>query len=431
MAQTLLDYLRQQNPTLGQIHHKSGSTNTKNSQYKVPQRVARWEGFDSGTLQKMYPILLNRVRTRDALGFRPVDLQVKGENGGFSDVVYCWNREIVVRALEETREYIRHGDLVYMVRGEKARHPQGATKGFRPDWAAILLDADGKARGSSPTNFLPGETKYSEKWRSAWVEVGDFKHMFNSQNELPEWFKPLAQVFTYCYHLKTRYAYIITDEELVLFRVGPSEDGPEPSPTTWQCEVEALRFHGKIEFVSVPWINGRSEEGVELGGPNELSVNTALWWIHLQAAHKNSIEWTYPSLEEEILAIQDSFRLEDDVMFPRNDSCGASAVYTPTERAASVASDILPSFVVGQETAQFAIPRSSAASYGLRSRRRNAGRNQATSSFGSDAPNTSFVSHSSITSNKNRVKKPKAKISKRGRPERSNSGNNRGNSKKS
>lgn len=444
MGETLLDYLRRKNPTIKDLIHPSNSnkttksgksskpsrSSTKRSTYTAPKWIARWEGFDIKTLQNMYSDVLGQVQTRDPIEIRATDLRVRNETGGLSDLVFIWNREVVFRALEETKEYMGRDDLVYMVRGALARDPHGPTKPFHPDWAATTLGLHSQTDESLTKNHLPGDTKHSNCWKSESVEEGECVDMVGPQGVYPDWFWPVAQVFTYCYRLETRYAYIITDEELVLFRVGPNKDSSRPSLKSRKLDLEEVESDGKIEFVSVPWKNGRNEEGAELGEPNGLSINTALWWIHLQAAHENSIQWVYPPLEDEVLQRQEAFRPGDDTELLRNDSCRLSAVYTPTERAASDASDIIPSFMHDQEAAQFNIPNSSAASIGPNTRRRNADRNQTTSSFGSTAPHASFASHSSVTSNKNRVEKSKAKTGKRGRLARSNSANKRGSRRK-
>ncbi|KAJ4294280.1 hypothetical protein N0V90_007970 [Kalmusia sp. IMI 367209] len=314
MEETLLDYLRRKNPIIDHISHKSSKSNTRTPTYTRPKWIAKWEGFDTETLQKMYSDILGRVGTRDAVEPKAIDLRVKDETG-FSDVVLKWNREVVFQALEEAKQYTGHDEIVYMVRGALAKDPPGATKRYRPDWAAIAWAPHEQASRKLEDNRLPGDTKYSKKWKSAWVEEGECRRMFGPEDDYPTWFWPIAQVFTYCHRLETRYAYIITDEELVLFRVGPNRDSPTPTPKSHRLVIEELVSDGKIEFVSVPWTNGRNEEGSELGEPNGLSINTALWWIHLQAASDSSIQWTYPPLE-------------NDVLSPRDDSGHSSGVDT-------------------------------------------------------------------------------------------------------
>ncbi|KAF2442149.1 hypothetical protein P171DRAFT_433707 [Karstenula rhodostoma CBS 690.94] len=431
MEETLLDYLRRENPTVAHIDipNRSKST-TRCRTYSRPKWIARWEDFNTETIHGMYADILRHVETRDRIRLREIDLRVRNETG-FEKVVDKWNEKIVFKALEETSECMGRDDLIYIVPGVKAQYVQGATKKYRPDWAAIAMNSQGETGDILPKNLLPGDTKYSKDWTSASVKEGDCRHMVDPRH-VPGWFWPVAQVYTYCYRLQRRYAYIITDAELVLFRIGPLRDSPpEPSPVSQNLEIKELDVDGKIEFVSIPWANGRNEMGVELGEPNGLSVNTALWWLHLQAASNNSIRWTYPPLQNDALSYTP---LEHDISLSRNDSFRPSADDAQTERAPSEVYDdsrYQLSFMEEQEAAQFSVPESSAASIGPSSRRRTADRNQTASSFGSTAANSSFVSHSSVTSSKNRVEKSKGKTAKRGRPTISNSGNKRGSSKKS
>jgi hypothetical protein len=296
----------------------------------------------------------------------------------------------------------------------------GPTKKYRPDWGAITKSSQQEADKELPENSLPGDTKYSEDWTSASVEEGDCRYI-DTPNHVPRWFWPIAQIYSYCYWLQKRYAYIITDKELVLFRVGTMRNSPSPSPKSEKFTIRELEVDGKIEFVSVPWTNGRNEDGVELGEPNGLSINTALWWLHLQATKGNSVDWTYPPLQDDALSYT---ALEDGIQLPRNNSCRLSADDTQAERTPSIASEYRQedqyelSFM--QEEAELPAPEPSAEMFGMSLRnRRISKRNRTTSSF-SSTPNASFVSHSSATSNKNRVDKAKRTTAKRGRSARLN-----------
>ena len=397
----------------------------------------------------MYSKILNQAKMRTPIEIRAIDLRVRSETGGLSDLVYKWNREAVFRALEETREYLGRDDLVYMVRGALAQDPRGPSRSFHPDWAATALNSHGLANGSLAENFLPGDTKYSKNWKSAWVKEGECESMVGPQGVYPEWFWPVAQVFTYCYRLETRYAYIITDEELVLFRVGPNKKPPNASPRLLRLDIEEVGSDGKIEFVSVPWTNGRDEAGNELGASIGLSINTALWWIHLQAANNNSIQWAYP-------------RLEDEVLPSRNDSCRSSGVDDQIERAPGVENlghqedpplsslsevdnqterspsaetighqEDLPTFSFScQQETEFAIPESSVVGIGGGSKRRKIDRKR-TASPSASTPNASFASQSSATSGKDRVAKTIGRSAKRATRASSNAGSRgRGSGKK-
>ncbi|KAK4194625.1 hypothetical protein QBC40DRAFT_318889 [Triangularia verruculosa] len=95
-----------------------------------------------------------------------------------------------------------------------------------------------------PVVYTLGVNKLAQEWQSDWLELAD----------LDAFLGPLQQVATYCRYVETRYAYIITQKELVALRVSAlpsSEDGVH---------------HAAIEYAAIPW---ESSDG--------LTVNLAIW----------------------------------------------------------------------------------------------------------------------------------------------------------
>ena len=143
--------------------------------------------------------------------------------------------------------------------------------------------------------------------------------------------KPMRQIFTYCVKLNARYGYIITDQELVVIRVcpiiepsdsgetndsqesrreaGSSKRGQEmaksqaslpdldedhdfelPSPVFRKVEA-----NGRLEYKAIPWSNAAS---LDPRRSNNLTINLALWWLHIMASVSSNIKEQYTPLKE-------------------------------------------------------------------------------------------------------------------------------------
>lgn len=162
-------------------------------------------------------------------------------------------------------------------------------KGLEPDWAGIKTG--GEHEVDKPKNILPGDTKVSKKWTSAGIESGDVPDF----DKKPGWIESLGQIFTYCTKANARYGYFITDEELVVFRIRPRiearTDKPDNTPAQ-QAEKD-----GVLEFKSIPWENHSPDPDAD---NDNLTVNLALWWLHIMAAESSSIEEQYPPLKDAV-----------------------------------------------------------------------------------------------------------------------------------
>ncbi|PVH98883.1 hypothetical protein DM02DRAFT_729598 [Periconia macrospinosa] len=303
MAETLLEYLRRPNPKI--LHatplgtRKKSKSVSKNPLYTYPRWIKKWEGVEWDTLRCKYEAALGISKERGHIELSHRDRTIKDEDG-FSDIVFLWNKEIISKALVDFQEHMGHDQPMVMVRGNKAGKCPGPTRALKPDWASIVqsgaqVESDAAILEHS---ILPGDSKYSKNWTSSEIENG--RCLYNSPNEFPRWLWPLAQIFTYCYRLEKRYGYLITDEELVLVRIGPKKDKPPPPGPRdpKRLVIEESGKDGLLEWVSVPWCNGRTADGHEVEDGNGMSVNTALWCLHLLAFADNSIKWTYESLAE-------------------------------------------------------------------------------------------------------------------------------------
>ncbi|KAK3986741.1 hypothetical protein QBC44DRAFT_218037, partial [Cladorrhinum sp. PSN332] len=118
--------------------------------------------------------------------------------------------------------------------------------------------------------YVHGESKLKQKWKSEWLSLGDSNLMVKNDptyakpgaplvSVVRERLLPIRQLATYCRWGKTRYGYIVTQEELVAFRIRRLErsDGKKHDKTP---AAEAA-----VEYKGVPW------------NASKLTVNLVIW----------------------------------------------------------------------------------------------------------------------------------------------------------
>ena len=320
--QSLLDYLRIKNPKLDASATRPGqNTSSKVNRFDEPKRIAEWNDFEYDVLQSIYGGSLRRtlehsfelnVPTVPRFPFRRLC-----DEDSFESLVVIWNQSVVSNALSAAQGHlrIRKAQKIYMGKGSLATWPGETNVRRRPDWAAVN-DASRNARSKSESrNLLPGETKLSKKWSSLAINQGDIEEADMKEN----WYQPLAQIFTYCVRNNARYGYIITDKELVVFRVGPIHHSDE---TDWRLsydkraeysdmelgtkgskwkKVESVEPNvramdsGFMEYKVIPWARpAKSSQS----GSMKMTVNLALWWLHMLAMNENAIEAKYTALKD-------------------------------------------------------------------------------------------------------------------------------------
>lgn len=182
------------------------------------------------------------------------------DEDSFEALLTCWNQVIVSKALSvgcETARSVASDKLgsnwpknsIYLARGGQGFLINQETHKSFPDWAGIRRwdrhDTTGLYR-----NILPGDTKRSNKWGHECV----VNFIVQEENEK----YPLIQIYNYCLWAETSYGYIITDKELVVFYVSANEQS--------------------VDWKAIPWSQPNSP-----GQRGEMSVNEALWWLHMLA----------------------------------------------------------------------------------------------------------------------------------------------------
>lgn len=241
-------------------------------------------------------------------------------------------------SLEHAWKYLYPRDVCPQVtRGGRAKKSASEDKRLYPDWAGVH---DSFKTELGFKNICPGDTKLSTKWASK-----------EPVKEKLSYYFPMQQIQEYCGGAwNVRYGYLITQAELVVFRISKEEIGPGIASTRSKRDhqfsvpgnfgnVELQRqrqphqrvvsdtstrtpmsvdeegngnpssprasskedrsyqpHHGSveynpIEFKSIPW---------DESGKGKLTVKLALWWLHMMAAAPGcdtSVKTEYPPLD--------------------------------------------------------------------------------------------------------------------------------------
>ena len=313
----LLDYLTLPNPRLNCKSPDGGNTTTTTrfTLRTFPKAIWQWEDFGVSSVDAAYGGALKATLNRAYLlgdhsnipGFPHREIW---DEDSLEGLLILWNWRVVSDALAAAQQDIWEDpsrEAIYMVRGGQAFNPGNGIKKpktidptrkkrvlkgqqppqppqppqpqqsrpLRPDWAGLRRLHDErenlKRTRKKPNNILPGDTKVSSKWKSSQIEIGTLE-----SRPTKDWFKPIGQLYGYCFQAKARYGYVITDEELVAMRfdfedptVGPEKNGESRDALT------------TLFFKAIPW----NDQSLTAGPNGEaLTVNLALWLLYLAAA---------------------------------------------------------------------------------------------------------------------------------------------------
>ncbi|MCJ1367796.1 hypothetical protein MMC16_006930 [Acarospora aff. strigata] len=323
---SLIDYLSRPNPTINSDYSWTGvNTNSTKAKGMRPNKdFIDWKDFNHDTLQAIYGEVLKlefpQQELPDYNRHLPFHRSEIHDEDSLEALLIIWNNAVVSRALSVAQRSLRLSssdtagyatEEIFMARGGHAMIPGvKAEKSPRPDWAGIIPSViyQGKNMGrKSYSNVLPGESKLSTKWKTS-LDPDSLQYK-----------KPFFQLFKYCELANVRYGYLLTQEELVVVRVSRkprdqvshSTPSPKPSQTSrtaeWKEEQAKLSLpetgrtkqDRMLEFKSIPWVN--ESEGKE----GFLSINLALWALHMMAATARSIGPEYRDLQNEY-QIQDT-----------------------------------------------------------------------------------------------------------------------------
>ena len=337
LKQTLSDYLRSKNPD---IHTKGcprgSNTSSKRLAYLTPGLIEKWEDFGYDSLQEIYGGALHRVLKSEYSCRDYSDIPQKpyceiADENCLEMLLAMWNWRVVSEGLSKAQECLyghQNSNVIYMAKGGRSRFSVAGR--FRPDWAGIRSDPEDniiQEETIKPPNILPGDSKLGKKWSSNKIRDGSVKSEYLSN----DWLKPLRQIYTYCVKANARYGYIITEEEVVVIRVRPilepgdlgeTNDSQESQQESESLEKEQetvdsqaafpeldeghdfvlpspvfrkVEDYGRLEYKAIPWSNAAS---LDPRCSNNLTVNLALWWLHIMASVSSNIKEQYAPLKE-------------------------------------------------------------------------------------------------------------------------------------
>ncbi|KAI4157199.1 MAG: hypothetical protein LQ342_008466 [Letrouitia transgressa] len=307
---SLMDFLCRANPDINCYGVRKG-TNTRydGDKWGWPSEIKVWEDFDLESLKSMYGGVLqtafeNQSDIQDFSDIPKFPFCEIHDEDSFESLAAKWNQAVVSHGLAKAQmrlESRKSRESIYMAKGGQAKallpmplHKDtiGKKKESKyPDWAGIKRTVGTDHwpnRDTENVNILPGDTKLSKKWESCKINPGPVEKI-----KANLW--PIVQIYTYCVCANARYGYLITDKELVVVRISQHSVVIPDNPVGGRTSTTTGRAkrQGTLEYRSVPWSCGqRSSQS----GGNEMTVNLALWWLHMLAAAGHEIEDCYPPL---------------------------------------------------------------------------------------------------------------------------------------
>ncbi|KAL8951219.1 MAG: hypothetical protein Q9222_002782 [Ikaeria aurantiellina] len=307
LTATLLDYLCIPNPELDCSRCPSGSRTTQGKfTYSSPVSVLDWPDFSFQTLSQKYSgsfesILKHRYDFQDYSDISKLPHRRIFDEASLESFLDIWNWRMVSEALATAQG---HDDKhpakppIFMAKGGHTWFPGIVVsrngKPLKPDWAGFkeLPESSGK-----PPNILPGDTKLSSKWHSSRIRTG---RVVESGN-IDGWLPAIRQIYTYCTRANAQYGYLITDQELVAVKISwlacldnQSPEEPKDGESTHR------QRKGLLLFKAIPWDHD------VVNPASGLSMNLALWWLHMMAAADHEVKDEKLALEDLEEALTDS-----------------------------------------------------------------------------------------------------------------------------
>ena len=311
--QTLRNYLRTPDPTVNGDRCPKGG-NTTQSTYDTPREILEWNEFEYDTLNSIYGGRLCDIlnETFDLVDFTNIpDFPFCRyyDEDSFQGLLVKWNWSVVSEALSKSQPLLLQAhDHVYMVKGGQAPSPKAKAgekrkeRGWKPDWGCVAGDSGptiSPGDEESQPSLLPGDSKVSKKWSSSLIEPGRVQNRWGSKS----WLSPLRQIYSYCLSNNRRYGYLITDLELVVVRVRISQPTTEQTGLLVDPDTDTLREcarkSGVLEYKAIPWQAATDDPAPTASG---LTMNLALWWLHLMAAGNTNIGGDYGELRDAVWA---------------------------------------------------------------------------------------------------------------------------------
>ncbi|KAH1347497.1 hypothetical protein LV164_007205 [Aspergillus fumigatus] len=255
---SLFSYLQAAPPVIPASPPSNPSRNTTNTAYGADdiRSTAVWPGFDLQTILQRYEALLMQVQL-------PADpMPISPSRGVPTETALREKLDVYPRVRRALRAAFQHLATVGQMNGSTALEFGSGDfakviDGFRPD-TAYFVSALPSATGP---NRAPGDIKPSWKWSTAMAS-----HRIPGYRA--EYRQALSQVNFYMKQHRSRYGFILTDRELVVFRRRDN--------------------NGNLELASpTPFTAGGTAQ------QPQLTVLMALWYLGMLAAQDQGVDRWY------------------------------------------------------------------------------------------------------------------------------------------
>ncbi|KAH9906649.1 hypothetical protein F4778DRAFT_722823 [Xylariomycetidae sp. FL2044] len=283
--ETIGDLLSQQNPLLSD--YSNNGRNTRNPDYVTvpPHLIDTWKDFTYDNILAAYgDILLEKVASDGGFNFHDSQGQNLTSEDCMDSIAASWNADVIRKPMKRGAEILQ----------QRFDQPQSAPSfkqrafglnvlktTLKHDWQILNMAEQASyaaakkldRRATPPRCFAVGDSKLSSKWTSRMLVPKKSKLLVPDH---AEFLWPLRQIASYAYYFNTRYAFILTPIELVVFRVY-SVDSPG-------------KIIAGVQWKSISW----SEHG-----SGKLTVNLALWALIMMGMNDNhrpivSVAQLYP-----------------------------------------------------------------------------------------------------------------------------------------
>ncbi|CAD6444321.1 f71897bd-8cf6-4b44-92cf-c9f489f30bc9 [Sclerotinia trifoliorum] len=325
LSTTIRDYLSRPNPIFQLLpwYGRGTITSTPRKEAEIwdpIEGMEAWEDFNLDQVNLVFGSLLDKkFNLPEYPPVLPVHLTIRNERA-FESVVVAYNCIIVNAALKVACEHLKLKQVAWLSGSYVSPSPEKII----PDWAGICNESYGRS-------VLPGDSKYAQQ-EFSWTPTEDHYEKTddtsseassdaNSSAIATE--RALTQVNHYAKIYKSRYCYLISPKQALLVRRRKDEQLPaseslaknrplrqkpvampsqsqrseseprSPSPARSDAYVEDTEPDTNMQYLqlcAVPW-GIPEEEGI--------SLNLALWAMHMISAVENDVRSSYPALSDD------------------------------------------------------------------------------------------------------------------------------------
>ncbi|KAK3936570.1 hypothetical protein QBC46DRAFT_418644 [Diplogelasinospora grovesii] len=335
-ADSIFEFLTAKNPKITQLPTKSKSQ-TKSKKWHKPEELKLWEEFSFDTLEAIFDKTLIEEATHKCRSpslppypdfleeFDGIDMNEKTT----AEILTKWNKAIVNRAsLEVARSFQpcmwvswdrdsgKAGQAPSLSDNSTNKNKKRGGGGCRlyPDSGAVSLCQSSQDLSTAGERVVK-DYKVALKWNSSVISNGsliDKTGRWRPGKAKKDQAMPIRQIYSYCVEYLCRYGIILTTSEAVIFRIKPRGEAPCSSQESTDASLLRRRLisDGLMEYVSVPWDN---DNGGDPDNYKELTVNLAVWFVHVLAGNGHQVDWDYPLLQSSTLNPETGRDVDDAV----------------------------------------------------------------------------------------------------------------------